>query len=143
MASLEGHYEAACVFWLGATAHLSASPHIYTEACLRVAGCLSSSSLAQGLLLFVGHVPSTEVATLLATEGSGYSLTHPSIHQSTNPASIHPSIQQSTYPASIHPSTKFINPYTCLGINLFIYTCISYSHLLISLSFCPHIHSLI
>lgn len=55
-------------------------------------GWLSSSSLAQGLILFVGHIPSAEVATLLATKGPGCS-------------PIHPSIQLSTYPASIHPST--------------------------------------
>lgn len=115
--------------WLGATAHLSASPHIRSphRACLRVAGWLSSFSLAQGLLLFVGHVPSTEVATLLAIEGSGCPPTHPST-------------QQSTYPASVYPSTKFIHPYTCLGINLFMYTCISYSHPPISLSIHPSSH---
>jgi hypothetical protein len=39
------------------------------KTCLRVSGWFSSSNLAQALILFVGTIPSAEVAELLAAQG--------------------------------------------------------------------------
>lgn len=62
-----------------------------TEACLRVSGWLSSSSLARGLILFAGHIPSAEVVALLAAKGRECPATHPVIQLGTYPASsTHP-----------------------------------------------------
>lgn len=95
--------------WLRATAHLSASPHIRSPH----SGLSRGSWLALQLqpasesLSFVGHVPSTEVATLLAIDGSGCPPTHPSI-------------QQSTYPASIHPPSSFFH--ICVWVLIYLST---------------------
>ena len=77
-----------------------------TRACLRVSGCFSSSNLAQGPILFVGSIPSTEVGGLLTAEDIWASpLTHPPTHMPIHPSTIHPPIHHpSTHPPSIHPS---------------------------------------
>ena len=77
-----------------------------TRACLRVSGCFSSSNLAQGPILFVGSIPSTEVGGLLTAEEIWASPpTHPPtlppIHPHAHPPIHHPP----PTPPSTHPPT--------------------------------------